>query len=111
MFISVFKMKTKKELLGMRIKEFRENRRLTQDKLAERVGIDPKHLSRIENGRNYPSLETLEKILSSMDVTYEEIFNFKHLIPKEELITKINKKLVSLDNKKLKFVYNIVNEL
>jgi len=104
-------MKTKKELLGMRIKEFRENRKLTQDKLAEMVGIDPKHLSRIENGRNYPSLETLEKILNSMDVTYEEIFNFRHLVSKEELIAKIDKKLPILDNSKLKFVYNIVNEL
>lgn len=86
-------MKTKKELLGLRIKEFRENRKLTQNKLAEMVGIDPKHLSRIENGRNYPSLETLEKILDNLDVTYEEIFNFKHLVPKEELICKINSKL------------------
>ena len=53
----------KKQLLGMRIKEFREKRKFTQDKLAEIVGIDPKHLSRIENGRNYPSFETLEKNL------------------------------------------------
>ena len=71
--------KNKKELLGLRLKEYRENRKLTQDKLAEMVGIDPKHLSRIENGRNYPSLETLEKILDSLDVSYEEIFNFKLL--------------------------------
>lgn len=104
-------MKTKKELLGLRIKEFRENRKLTQNKLAEMVGIDPKHLSRIENGRNYPSLETLEKILDNLDVTYEEIFNFKHLVPKEELICKINSKLDNLPNSKLKFIYSIVNEI
>lgn len=104
-------MKTKKELLGLRIKEFRENRKLTQDKLAEMVGIDPKHLSRIENGRNYPSLETLEKILDNLDVTYEEIFNFKHLVSKEELIRKINSKLNNLPNSKLKFIYSIVNEI
>lgn len=104
-------MKTKKELLGLRIKEFRENRKLTQDKLAEMVGIDPKHLSRIENGRNYPSLETLEKILDNLDVTYEEIFNFKHLVSKEELIRKINSKLDNLPNSKLKFIYSIVNEI
>ena len=71
-------MQTKKELLGLRIKEFRENRKLTQDKLSEMVGIDPKHLSRIENGRNYPSFETLEKILESLDISYEDIFNFNH---------------------------------
>ncbi len=102
--------KNKKELLGLRLKEYRENRKLTQDKLAEMVGIDPKHLSRIENGRNYPSLETLEKILDSLDVSYEEIFNFKLLVSKDELIKKINSRLEVLDESKLKLIYNIVNE-
>ena len=74
------------------------------------VGIDPKHLSRIENGRNYPSLETLEKILDSLDVSYEEIFNFKLLVSKDELIKKINSRLEVLDESKLKLIYNIVNE-
>ena len=102
--------KNKKELLGLRLKEYSENRKLTQDKLAEMVGIDPKHLSRIENGRNYPSLETLEKILDSLDVSYEEIFNFKLLVSKDELIKKINSRLEVLDESKLKLIYNIVNE-
>ena len=102
--------KNKKELLGLRLKEYRENRKLTQDKLAEMVGIDPKHLSRIENGRNYPSLETLEKILDSLDVSYEEIFNFKLLVSKDDLIKKINSRLEVLDESKLKLIYNIVNE-
>ena len=103
--------KNKKELLGLRLKEYRENRKLTQDKLAEMVGIDPKHLSRIENGRNYPSLETLEKILDSLDVSYEEIFNFKLLVSKDELIKKINSRLEVLEESKLKLIYNIVNEI
>ena len=102
--------KNKKELLGLRLKEYSETRKLTQDKLAEMVGIDPKHLSRIENGRNYPSLETLEKILDSLDVSYEEIFNFKLLVSKDELIKKINSRLEVLDESKLKLIYNIVNE-
>lgn len=104
-------MKTKKELLGLRIKEYRELRKFTQDKLAEMVGIDPKHLSRIENGRNYPSLETLEKILENLDVTYEEIFNFQHLVSKKELMDKINSRLTGLSETKLKFIYKFVNEL
>lgn len=104
-------MQTKKELLGLRIKEFRENRKLTQDKLSEMVGIDPKHLSRIENGRNYPSFETLEKILESLDISYEDIFNFNHLVSKVELLNKISEKLNNLSEDKLRFVYKIINEL
>lgn len=104
-------MATKKELLGQRIKFFRESRKLTQERLAEMVGIDSKHLSRIENGRNYPSLETLEKILENLDVTYEEVFNFKLLASKSEFIEKIEQKLPNLTVENLKTVYLIINEL
>lgn len=104
-------MSTKKELLGMRIKEFREKRKLTQDKLAEMVNIDPKHLSRIENGRNYPSFETLEKILESLQVSYEDIFNYKHFITKEKMLNQINAKLLAMNNEKLTFIFKMVNEI
>lgn len=104
-------MVTKKELLGMRIKEIRENRKFTQDKLAEMVGIDPKHLSRIENGRNYPSFETLEKILDNLGVAYEDVFKFKHLADKNSVIERINNKLKILNDEKLRFVFKMVNEI
>lgn len=104
-------MVSKKQLLGMRIKEFREKRKFTQDKLAEIVGIDPKHLSRIENGRNYPSFETLEKILDSLEISYEDIFKYSHFLDKKSLIENIEKKLPTLDNEKLKFIYKMINEL
>ncbi len=56
-------MKTLKELLGSRIKEIRKLKRLSQEQLSERVGIDPKHLSRIEVGRGFPSLDTLDNLV------------------------------------------------
>jgi len=55
-------MRTTKKLLGERIKELRKAKKLSQDKLSEQIGIDPKHLSRIEVGNSYSSLSTLEKI-------------------------------------------------
>ena len=48
-------MKTTKELLGGRIKELRKLKGLSQEKLSEKINIDPKHLSRIEVGRGFPS--------------------------------------------------------
>ncbi len=104
-------MVTKKELLGMRIKEFREQRHFTQDKLAELVGIDPKHLSRIENGRNYPSFETLEKILDSLQISYSDIFDYGHFNSNENLLKAINLKLLELNEEKLRFIYKMVNEI
>jgi len=48
------------------IKQWRKHRGLTQEQLAERVGIDKSYLSKIENGqRRYdqPFLETVAEIL------------------------------------------------
>ena len=101
----------KKLALGARIKELREKRRMTQDILAELVGIDPKHLSRIENGRNYPSFETLEKLISSLNVSYEDVFKYDYFATREELLAKTLYEINQLEDSKLKFVYKILKEL
>ena len=104
-------MLSKKQALGLRIKEFRERQKFTQEKLAELTGIDPKHLSRIENGRNYPSIETLEKLAENLDVSFEDIFQFGHLDNRDALAAKLNEKLSYLSDDKLKFIYKLVKEL
>jgi transcriptional regulator with XRE-family HTH domain len=70
-------MKTK-ELLGARIKELRKAKGLTQDQLSEIVGIDPKHLSRIEVGRSFPSLDALERMTAALHVEIKDFFEFEH---------------------------------
>ena len=45
--------------IGKRIQTRRQERNITQEKLAEQVGISVVYLSKIENGRVYPTLETL----------------------------------------------------
>ena len=104
-------MLSKKQALGLRIKEYREKQKFTQEKLAELTGIDPKHLSRIENGRNYPSIETLEKLTKNLDVTFEDIFQFGHLESRDEIMKKLSTKLHYLSDDKLKLIYKIIKEL
>lgn len=71
-------MSVRKMLLGARIKELRKRAGLSQDQLAERVGIEAKYLSRIEVGKRYPALETLENIADALHVEMRELFDFKH---------------------------------
>ena len=101
----------KKQALGARIKEFREKNKMTQDTLAELVGVDPKHLSRIENGKNYPSLETLEKLVSNLNISFEDVFEFKHLVQRTELLQNISERIQYLNDEKLKFIIKILKEL
>lgn len=43
--------------IGKRIQTKRQERNITQEKLAEQVGISVVYLSKIENGRVYPTLK------------------------------------------------------
>lgn len=67
-----------KLLLGKRIKELRKELRYSQEQLAELIGIEPNNLSRIENGKNYPTPENLSKIASALNVTPDILFSFNH---------------------------------
>jgi len=67
-----------KERLGSRIKEIRKARGFSQEKLSEKVGIDAKHLSRIEVGGSFPALNTLAKLAEALNVELKDFFEFAH---------------------------------
>lgn len=58
---------------GARLRSLRKAKGLTQQALAEKAGIDDKHLCRIENGKYFPTHATLNKLLNALDVTLEEV--------------------------------------
>lgn len=70
-------MSKSKKLLGCRIGYMRKRSGLSQEKLAELLGIDPNSVSRIECGVHYPSLDTLEKISTILKVEMHEFFLFR----------------------------------
>ena len=55
--------------IGKRIKAAREQRKLTQEQLAESVELSPMHVSVIERGVKLPKLETLINIANVLDVS------------------------------------------
>ena len=95
-------------LLGNRIKEIRKNLKLTQDKLAELVEIDAKHLSRIECGKTPPSLNLLKKIALKLKIDISEFFITQHFKSKKELISEINLILNDSDLDKVQIFYKIL---
>ena len=60
---------------GMRVKELRSERQITQDELAERVGVFRTYMSRIETGVANPSLTTIHALADSLEVPVAELFN------------------------------------
>ena len=52
--------------IGKRLKNCRKERCLTQEMLAEKVGITVVYLSKIENGRVHPTLELLDDLCNAL---------------------------------------------
>ncbi|MFQ5962656.1 MAG: helix-turn-helix domain-containing protein [Candidatus Scalinduaceae bacterium] len=101
-----------KELLGERIKELRKIRRLTQDQLSQKIDIDPKHLSRIEVGRSFPSLDTLEKLANVLQVELSVFFEFSHKAKSSRELKKIISELLKgADEDKLRLVVKVLKAL
>ncbi len=100
-------MKSNKELLGQRIKEIRKKKGLSQEKLAELAQIEPTSLSNIENGYNYPSFKTLDKLLEILKIDYLEVFNFEHHNAPDDLIAEIVR-LLKENPDKLQDFYKII---
>lgn len=86
-----------KTLLGKRIKEIRKKNGMTQENLAELANIEIPSLSNIENGKNYPNNETLEKISKALNVRPFELFLFEYYKPQNELISEMTKFMQSND--------------
>lgn len=57
------------KMLGIRIRNARESKNLTQEQLAEMTGLSNNYISNIERNRSIPSLETLVKICNVLEVT------------------------------------------
>lgn len=104
-------MKTTKELLGARIKELRKAKGLSQSQLSESIGIDPKHLSRIEVGNSYPSLDRLERMANVLGVDIKDFFEFGHLEKKKEVVESLSKLLKEANEDNLRLIFKIIKSI
>ena len=93
-----------KKNFGKKIKEKRLEKELTQEELAEKIGISPKSLSQIELGNNFVSAENLEALSISPRVLFDFDINEK---TKDEYLKYINNK-ISNNTKLLNYVYKFL---
>ena len=71
-------MKSIKHLLGLKIKELRIRRGLSQQQLAEMINIDQRNLSNIECGNTFPS-KCLSELSKALQIPLNELFDFEYL--------------------------------
>ena len=75
-----------KLMIGGNIRAYRKKHDLTQEELAERLGVTYQSVSRWENGATYPDLELLPAIAQALSVTADELLGMPE-VEKEKRAT------------------------
>jgi transcriptional regulator with XRE-family HTH domain len=61
-------------MLGVRLREIREDKHLSQGDIERLSGLKRCYVSRVENGHTVPAVETLEKLARALDVPIYRLF-------------------------------------
>ncbi len=104
-------MQDTKKYLGKRIKEIREKIGLKQTQLAELTGIDPKHVSKIECGRCFPSFDLMDRIARALNVEPVILLDNEHFKNKDEIISEIVDLMKHANINKVRSCYKILKEI
>lgn len=97
------------KFVGNKIREFRKNKRLTQEELGAKVGVKHNTISGYEKGSSSPEHDTLFKLANALEVSIDDFFpprkgeetlesilnqhenlNFEDMVFLKQLITKVN---------------------
>ncbi len=63
-----------KEIFGNNLHEYRKQKKLSQEQLAEKLEISVKHLSNMETGKVFASAELIETIALVLNVSVAALF-------------------------------------
>lgn len=61
--------------IGHRIKELRHNIGISQEALANKAELDRTYVTDVENGRRNISIQSLEKLVIALDISFQDFFN------------------------------------
>ncbi|MEQ1844003.1 MAG: helix-turn-helix transcriptional regulator [Nitrospira sp.] len=101
-----------KRAVGKRIKIVRQRNGLTQDQLAEQVGLSPKYISGIERGVENPTMDILIRLAKVLGVEPYDLFLFGESEESEKALRKgIEKMVREADREKLQLYFDVMRNI
>ncbi|RAI09998.1 MAG: XRE family transcriptional regulator [Candidatus Melainabacteria bacterium] len=100
-----------KKKLGLKIKELRKRKGLTQEELAELIQMEQNSISVMESGRNFPTLGTLEKIAKVLDVNLSDFFDYDYIEDIDDIKASTEDIISKMDDKQLRQLFKYVKSI
>ncbi len=104
-------MKSGNLQFGQRIKELREEKKLTQEQLAELMEVEYQTINRIENGIYFTNYKNLEKFANIFNVSIDSLFEYSHKKTEIELRNEIIDWTKNCNTKQLEFLYKTIRAI
>lgn len=96
-------------LIGIRIKETRNQQGISAEELAELANLSSVYISYIENAKRKPSLESLIKICNALGITLDELLYGNLLYNPTEYQTDIGLLMADCSKNEKRFIYLILS--
>ena len=94
-------------IIGERLKKARTDKKLTQEKLAEKLDVSIAFLSRIERGNSHISLKRLSQVCDILGVSEGYILNGASTESKNYLTDDLSLLLKGCSSEKQKLIYKV----
>jgi transcriptional regulator with XRE-family HTH domain len=65
------------KIVGNRIRQLRKSHKWSQEELAFRAGMNPAYVGILERAEKATTIESLEKLVIALGITFEEFFHFE----------------------------------
>ena len=87
--------------ISQKVKYFRKQNKMSQEELSEQAGLGLKYINQLENQNVNLTIHSLEKVISALELTPEEFFNFDSLEVSSDSTDSLSLKRVNMKIKQL----------
>ena len=99
------------KIIGQRIRNYRTQKGISQEKLAELAGCHPTYIGQLERGEKNATLESVEKIASAMDISLSELFDKLGKSGSNNIAAKCYDLVASKNEAEQKQLYKMLQEM
>ena len=97
-------------IFDKKLKELRKRKGISQDELADLIGVHKSHVSRYERGLASPSIEVAQKIAAVLDVSIDELVSDEITVSsKDKELAKLFEKIATFDEQKKLIVKELLS--
>ena len=102
------------EKFGERIRQIRNLRGISQEQLALKAQVNVSFLGQIERGNKKPTIDTIDKLLNALDISFKDFFDFEGLTIQSvdfSVINKIIYELKTRSTEEQQLIYDIMRRI